>query len=175
MERKLREELIYRGRILSLRRDEVILPHGGIAGREVVEHLPAVAVLPVLDGRVLLVRQFRYAVGEELLEVPAGLLKEGESPEECAVREMREETGYRPLSLKKVLTFYTSPGFSDEVVHLYFCDEMVEDPLPQDDDEGVTLSPFPIEDLRDGLRSGLFKDAKTILALSWLLTEVGRG
>lgn len=175
MERKVRGDLIYRGKILSLRRDEVLLPNGRIASREVVEHLPAVAVLPLVGDRVLLVRQFRYAVGEELLEIPAGLLKEGESPEECAAREMREETGYRPLSLRKVLTFYTSPGFSDEVVHLYFCDEMVEDPLPQDDDEGVILSPLSIGEVEEGLRSGLFKDAKTILALSWFLAEVRRG
>ena len=106
---------VFKGKVINLRIDQVLLPDGRNATREVVEHPGAVAVVPVhADGSVILVRQYRHAVGKVLLEIPAGKLDLNEDPDMCAARELEEETGCRALNIKKLAAIFTTPGFSDE-------------------------------------------------------------
>ena len=142
------------------------LSDGRKADRELVIHPGAVAILPILeDGRILLVRQYRHAVGGELLEIPAGKLDvEGESPLECAIRELREETGYEAGEWKELFTFYTSPGFSDERIVLFRASSLrkIGTPAPG---EITGLEPVEAGSVRRSIESGKIVDGKTILAL----------
>ncbi len=119
-ERVIESNYLYHGRILRLRLDTVELPKGGTAPREIIEHEAVAAIVPVdSDGNVVLVRQYRLAVGSDLLEVPAGGLHLGESPEEAAQRELAEETGYRAGDLRRLGGFYVSPGYTSEFIHVF--------------------------------------------------------
>lgn len=119
-EKTLQQKRIFAGNMINLRVDTVELPNGKESTREVVEHPGAVTVLAYTgSNELLMVRQYRYAVGQETLELPAGKLDPEEAPEECAARELEEETGFRPRRVKLLGKFYTSPGFSDEVMYLY--------------------------------------------------------
>lgn len=163
---------IYEGHILNLRLDEVRLPTGKVAIREIVEHRPAVAMLPVRqDGTVLLIRQYRDAIRKEILEIPAGILNTGESPLEAARRELQEEIGYDAGILEEWGSFFTSPGFSDEKVTLFFATGLVESRLEPDDDEFIHVVPVKREDIPNLLASGRVEDAKTVAALAWYLAK----
>lgn len=163
---------IYEGLILNLRLDEVRLPTGRIALREIVEHRPAVAMLPVRrDGVVLLIRQYRDAIRKEILEIPAGILNAGESPLEAARRELQEEIGYDAGILEEWGSFFTSPGFSNEKVTLFFAADLVESRLEPDEDEFIRVVPVKREDIPDLLASGRVEDAKTVAALAWYLAK----
>ena len=162
----------FRGRLLRVETDRVREPlcrggFGPVVGREVVRHPGAVAVVAVTGGnRVVLVRQFRYAAGRALLEIPAGTLEPGESPASCARRELAEETGYRAASLRKVARFFTAPGFCDEVIHLFRADGLVPGVPHPDVGEDVETLLLPAAECRRRLRTGAFRDAKTIVGLS---------
>ncbi len=162
-------EKIFAGEFLRLVVDRVILPDGRKATREIVLHPGAVAILPILpDGKVLLVRQHRSAIGKSLWEIPAGKLdQEGESPLDCAKRELWEETGYEAADWDEVFGFYTSPGFTDERIILFRAAGLtrVTDPLPGEISEQKA---FALDEIADMLLKGEFEDAKTILALEWL-------
>jgi len=163
---------IYSGKIVKLRVDDVTLSNGHTTQREVVEHAPAVAILAVDDeGNVLLVRQFRYATGHELLEIPAGIMEKGESPEETARRELREEIGYDAKFLRHIASFYSSPGFSDEIIHLFCATGIFPSKLDSDEDEiieGTKLSPGECKRL---IEEKKIEDAKTLVALLWYLNQ----
>ncbi len=163
---------VFVGRILRVEVDTVRLPDGARATREVVRHPGAVAVVPILpDGRILLVRQYRHAAGKSLWEIPAGKLDvAGESPLECAVRELREETGYAADDWNELFTFYTSPGFTDERIVLFAALELtkVADPVP---DEIAEQAAFTRRDLLNMITRGEVDDGKTILAVAWLWME----
>jgi len=122
---------------------------------------------------MLLVRQFRYAVGEETLEICAGLVEEGENPEEAVAREMQEELGYLPENLSKIGSFYSSPGFCTEFFTLFFTIDPIPSRRPQDEDEDVRRVEVPFEDVVPLLSKGAVRDAKTFAALSWYLALVG--
>ncbi|NLI96772.1 MAG: NUDIX hydrolase [Synergistaceae bacterium] len=163
---------VYEGRILNLRLDEVRLPSGRIALREIVEHRPAVAMLPVTgEGTILLVRQYRDAVRQQILEIPAGILNPDESPLEAARRELQEEIGFDAEQLEEWGKFYTSPGFSDEEVTLFFASGLVESRLDPDEDEFIRIVPVRKEEIPTLLDSGRVRDAKTIAALAWYLAK----
>ena len=163
---------VYEGRILNLRLDEVRLPSGRIALREIVEHRPAVAMLPVMpDGTILLIRQYRDAIGQQILEIPAGILNSGESPREAARRELQEEIGYDAGLLEEWGSFFTSPGFSDEKVTVFLASDLVESRLEPDDDEFIHVVPVKPADIRDMLATGRVQDAKTVAALAWYLAK----
>lgn len=165
-EDRLEGEILYRGRILTLRRDRVRLPQGKEALREVVDHAVAVGVVAENDrGEILLVRQFRYAVGEELLEIPAGLVEPGEDVRETAHRELREETGFDAEEMTPLGRFYSSPGFCNEEIVLFLGRHLKPDPRPQDDDERIVLCPTPRQEVKRLLREGRLKDGKTLVAL----------
>ncbi len=120
LEKALKSKTVWRGRFFAFRSDEVELPDGKVTVRDIVEHPGAVAIIPILsDGRILLVRQYRYAVGKELLEIPAGTMEAGESPQECAKRELSEETGYEAERIMELTRFYTAPGYSSELIHIF--------------------------------------------------------
>ncbi|MGC9373369.1 MAG: NUDIX hydrolase [Thermovirgaceae bacterium] len=169
-ERKVSSNILYRGRIINLKVDNVILPSGQKTTREVVEHAPAVAVLAMDQGdRILLVRQNRYPVGEALLEIPAGLVEPGENARETAVRELREETGYQPRHIEEVLRFYTSPGFTTELIILFLATGCEYAPLEQDFDENIELETVDSGSVADYVANGKIRDAKTLAALCWHL------
>lgn len=150
-----------------MRVDCVSLPSGETSIREFVLHPGAVSVLPFLgDGRVVMVRQFRYPVGESLLEIPAGRLEPGEDPEETVRREMIEEIGYRAGELKHVSTFYTTPGYTNEVMHLFFAFELEKMEAQPEQDEILKIETMSLEDSLERIQKGEIKDGKTIAALA---------
>lgn len=169
-EKTLAQEVLYTGRILNLRVDDVELPSGKRAIREVVEHRPAVGILPVTeDGTVLLVRQYRYAVGEEMLEIPAGIVDGDEPFDDAARRELQEEVGYYPEHLREITRIYNSPGFCTELMALFVATGLRPSKLQEDDDEFITVVPVAREEIPDLIAEGKLRDAKTFAALSWWL------
>ena len=173
-ERRLSSRRIYEGHILNLRVDDVILEFGRTARREVVEHGAAVGILALTEkGGVLLVRQYRYAVDEETLEVCAGLVEKGEEPRDAAVREMQEELGFKPGKLTEIGRFYASPGFCTELLILYLAEGLTPSRLPQDDDENVSVVELPLKDIPGRLAEGTFRDSKTFAAMAWLMAREG--
>ncbi|MDR3602904.1 MAG: NUDIX hydrolase [Desulfosporosinus sp.] len=163
-EERLRGEVLFKGRLLCLERDVVRLPNGLESFREVVRHPGAVGIIALQDQHVLMVRQYRYAIAQETLEIPAGKLDPFESPEACAQRELREETGYRG-TLEPISTFYTTPGFTDEVIHLFLAQDLVWDPLAPDDDEFIGVERIPWDEAVQKAQRNEFNDAKTILGI----------
>jgi ADP-ribose pyrophosphatase len=157
---------VYDGRILNLRVDQLMLGNGKTVKREIIEHRGAAAIVPVIQGRdVVLVRQYRYAVATDLLEVPAGTMEQGETPEECAVRELEEETGYRCKEIEKILEFFPVPGYSTEKIHVYIAKGLSKSKMNTEDDEQIGVEILPIENALEKVRSGEIHDAKSICAL----------
>ena len=164
IEVRLKGEVIFKGRLLWIERDTVRLPNGLETSREVVRHPGAVAIIALKDRQLLLVRQYRYAIAQSTLEIPAGKLDPHELPLDCAVRELREETGYRG-TMEPISTFYTTPGFTDEVIHLFLAQDLVWDPLSPDDDEFIEVERLPWDEAVHRAQHNEFKDAKTILGI----------
>ena len=166
MEKQLESRRLYEGRIVSVRVDRVQLPSGRETTREVVEHPGAVAVLPVnVDGSILLVRQFRYAVNRELLEVPAGTREPDESAVECALREIEEEVGVRAGSLERMATFYISPGWCNEEMVIFRATNLQDARINPDDDEVIDVVQVAPDQIPGLIGGGEVADAKTITAL----------
>lgn len=162
------QEKLYSGRILNLRIDHVKFPSGDIKPREVVEHRPAAAILAVdAAENIYLVAQYRHAVDEVLYEIPAGIIEQGENAAEAAVRELQEEIGYKPGILMELNTLYTSPGFSDEEVILFYATELEQSELPQDDDEQIDVEKFSLAEIKELIEQGKIKDGKTMVAVYW--------
>jgi ADP-ribose pyrophosphatase len=162
------QEYPYKGRILDLRIDTVLFPSGSRKVREVVEHKPAVALIAVdNEGKMILVSQYRHAVDAEILEIPAGIIEEGEKPEYTAVRELQEETGLKPAKVEHLADFWTSPGYSTELIYLYFVSDFTNSKLPEDDDEFIKVKRFTSQEIADMIRSGKIRDGKTIMAYYW--------
>lgn len=156
---------IFEGRIISLQVDTVALPNGGTATREIVRHPGAVAVLALLDGKMLVVEQFRKPLEKAQVEIPAGKLDGGEEPQAAALRELEEETGYTAKSLVHLSTFSTSPGFADEIIHLYFTEELDKGEANPDEDEFLTCEAITLEEALAYVKDGRICDAKTLLAV----------
>ena len=159
---------VYRGKIINVRRDEVVFPNGNESSREVVEHRGAVAVAAVdSEGYIYLVRQFRYAFGEELLEIPAGKLEEGEESAhlEAAIRELREETGLKADEMDYLGVIYPSVGMLTERIYLYLARGLTQDEMDLDEDEFLNVERIPVGELEKMARRGEIRDAKTLCAL----------
>lgn len=163
-EERIEGEVLFEGRMLRVVRDTVRLPNGLQTSREVVRHPGAVAIIALQDQHVLLVRQYRYAIAQETLEIPAGKIDPQEPPLDCAVRELREETGYRG-TMEHISTFYTTPGFSDEVMHLFLAQDLIWDPLTPDDDEFIGVERILWDEAVRMAQENEFNDAKTILGI----------
>ncbi len=172
-EKTLQRNEIYQGKILTLRRDEVLLHDGKTAIREIVDHHGGACVLYRADGKFVFVRQFRYAYGEEVLEIPAGKLEEGENPKAASIRELEEETGVRVTDATLLFVVYPSPGYTNEKIHVYYAEngENVAKHL----DEGEFLDTVWIEEerVKNMLDDGEFKDAKTLIALQAYFARKG--
>lgn len=166
-ERRLGGREVFRGRIINVRVDDVELPNGRQAVREVVEHPGAVGILPVdAAGQIVMVRQYRYTVGEVLLETPAGKLEPGEEPVVCAARELAEETGLKAERLTCLTRFYTSPGFSDELIHLYLAEGLTAaEPTTADDEEFIEVVRVSLADAIAMVHDGRIKNATTVVAV----------
>jgi len=155
---------VFEGRMISVEVDRVRFADGAEAVREVVRHPGAVVVVPLLsDGRVLLERQFRYPAGLELVELPAGKLDPGEDPLECARRELAEETGHGAASWRLLASFYSAPGFCDEVMHCFLAEGLAPGAQGHtDDDERIELLAVPWAEALAMIDSGAIRDAKSI-------------
>jgi len=164
-EKTLSEEYLYKGRILNLRKDKIILPDGKEALREVVEHSGGSCILCEKDGKILLVRQFRYPYKQELLELPAGKLNPGESPELTAIRELEEEGGIKADSVELMFEVYPSPGYTDEIIRIYRAVGIKETKTHLDEDEFLESVWIDKETLKNMIKNGEIKDGKTLIAL----------
>jgi ADP-ribose pyrophosphatase len=162
--RRLGSRRIYQGRIINLRLDRVRLPDGRRTQREIVEHPGAAVIVPIgEDGSLYMVRQYRDAAGEELLEMPAGKLQPGEEPGHCARRELREELGLIAGSLVHLASFYSSPGFCDELLHVYLAEGLSREEEQTDREEFLTPEVRSLEDA--GALLAELRDAKSIAGL----------
>jgi ADP-ribose pyrophosphatase len=158
--------MVYEGRAVNLRVDTVRTPGGRETTREIVEHEECVVIIAVDEkGDILLVEQFRKPVEKELLEIPAGGIDPGETPEDSVRREMREETGFLPRKVEKLGGFYSSPGFCTEYLYLYLATDLVSSPLQAEDSEGIKLVRVPPAQIPALITSGAICDAKSIAGL----------
>jgi len=165
-EKTVKSERIYEGKVINLRVDMVELPDRKYSKREIVEHGGAVGIVAVTpEGKLLFVKQFRKTVEDVLLEIPAGKIEKDEDPETCALRELEEETGYTTSKITKMLDFYTSPGFSNEVIHIYLAEDLVQGEACPDEDEYIEAVSLSLEEILDLIKKGEVKDSKTIIAM----------
>ena len=170
-EKRISTKKIYGGKVLSLRVDEIVTDRGVKGEREIVSHHGGAAVLAVKGDKILLERQFRYAYGEELWEIPAGKRDGDEAFEETARRELEEETGNIPLNLKKILTLYPSPGYTDEVIEIFYADKFEKGEVHFDDTEFVVAEWFSSAEVYNMVYDGRIKDAKTLAGVLWFLAK----
>jgi len=170
-EKTVQKNYIYRGRIVSLRVDDAQLPDGRACKREVIEHPGGACVLAVMDGKIALVRQFRYAYGEELPEIPAGKLNAGEDPYLAATRELEEETGLRAAALRPLTVLYPTPGYTSEKIYLYAAEGVSAGNAHLDDGEFLNVEYYSPEEALRMVKDGEIRDAKTIVALLWYFSE----
>lgn len=163
-EKKLNSKTIYSGKIVKLELDEVELPDGKTSYRECVRHSGGASVLLVKEGKVLLVKQFRYLYGKPIYEIPAGKLNDAEDPRIAAARELEEETGFR-AELSHLLDIYPTPGYTDEIIHVYFAEKFEVTKQKLDDGEFLNYCFIDIDTVLKMIDSGEIKDAKTIIAV----------
>jgi len=165
-EKTISSQLIYDGRAVKLRVDTVQTTNGRQTTRDIVEHADCVAIVVVdVDDNVLLVNQFRKPVERELLEIPAGGIDPGESPEDAVRREMREETGYAPGRVELLGGFYSAPGYCNEYLYLYLATNLTPSQLYAEDTEGIEVVRMPIGQIPELITSGKIRDAKSIAGL----------
>ena len=164
-EKTLVENYVYKGKILKLKNDKVILPNGNTSFREIVVHGGGSSIYCEKDNKVLMVKQFRYAYNKELLEIPAGKLNEGEDPLQTAKRELEEECGVIANKLTKVFEVYPSPGYTNEVISIFKAEDIVEGKQNLDDDEFLTCCWIEKDKLKQMIEKGEIKDSKTLIAL----------
>jgi ADP-ribose pyrophosphatase len=173
-------ERVYSGRILNLDRDTVRFPDGSTGQLEMLRHPGASAVVPFLDDpgaddpRVLLLRQFRHAADGYIWEIPAGRLDAGEAPETCARRELQEETGMRAKHLDRLTTIYTTPGFTDEQIHLFLARDLEQGDHRREADEFMELHVRRWSEATEMIRRGEIRDGKTLVALLFVQGVVRR-
>lgn len=165
MEKTVKKNYLYRGKIVSLRCDDAILPDGRACKREVIEHSGGASVFCVIEGKVALVRQFRYAYGEAILEIPAGKLNAGEDPMQAAKRELEEETGLRAGSLVLRFVLYPTPGYSNEKIYIYEAQGVSAGEQHLDEGEFLNVEYLPVGEALRLVEDGTIKDAKTVVAL----------
>ncbi|RYL94832.1 NUDIX hydrolase [Sporolactobacillus sp. THM7-4] len=168
-ERKTGSKEIFKGKVVHLVVDQVDLPNGHQSTREVVRHPGAVAIIALnKEGKLLLVRQYRYALGKIIYEIPAGKLEPGENPDDSALRELEEETGFRCEKIDQIASFYSSPGFSNEQLTIYFTDTLTNGSQHLDDDEFLEVSAVDLEEAVQMVQDHRINDAKTVYAVQYL-------
>ena len=168
-ETKISSEQKFSGRLIDLYLDQVELPNGETTTREWIDHPGAVCLIPILpDGKICLIRQFRYGPREEFIEIPAGKLDAGEAPLDCAYRELEEETGYRTNKLTFLTNIHPAIGFSNEKMWMYLAEELELSKKKLDEDEFLELLPTPLDKALEWVFSGKITDVKTIIGIMWL-------
>jgi ADP-ribose pyrophosphatase len=171
---KVASRRVYTGRVINLDIDQVRFPNGAVGELEMIRHSGASAVVPFLgdpdgpDPEILLIRQYRYAANGFIHEIPAGRLEPGEPPKDCARRELREETGCSAERLDHLYTMYTTPGFTDEKIHLFIASGLTRGEAALESDEFVEVVAFPISRVLGMIRDGVISDAKTALAVLYV-------
>jgi len=170
-EKTLQSKEIFSGKVISLHLQDVELPNGKQAKREIIKHPGAVAILAIThDDKVVMVEQYRKALERTIVEIPAGKLEKGEEPAVCARRELEEETGYECEHLELLTSFYTSPGFADEIIHVFLAKGLTkkENAAALDEDEFVNLEELTLEEAEQYVKEQKIYDAKTIFAVQYL-------
>ena len=168
---RIESRRVYTGKVISLDVDTVRFPDGSIGELEMIRHPGASAIVPFLsdprgeDPQVLMIRQYRYAAEGYLYEIPAGRLNPGENPHDCAVRELKEETGCTAEQFDHLLTMYTTPGFTDEKIHLFLATGLVAGETKHEADEFLDLHPMRLSRALEMIEAGGIQDAKTALGL----------
>lgn len=174
-EKTLSSEMLYRGKILNLRRDKVLAVGEVETYREIVEHLGGVTLAAITDeGKMVMVRQYRKAANKVVLEAPAGKMEAGEDPMLTALRELKEETGYTAGHLEHLTSFYSSIGYSEEFLHLYLATDLTPGETDFDDTEAIEVEEVDLEELRQMVLSGTIEDGKTIAAILIAAAKVGK-
>lgn len=178
-EKTIQTNKIFDGKIISVQVDDVTLPDGNQAKREIVKHPGAVAIIALTeDKEILFVKQYRKPLEKAILEIPAGRLEEGEEPEMTALRELEEETGYTTDELSFITSFYTSPGFADEIIYLYMTTSLrkLSEPVQGDEDEFIELKKLTLDEALQHVKNNKIHDAKTNYAVLFLqlLQEKGK-
>ena len=159
-------EIVFQGKLLDVRRDIVILPNGANGIREWIKHPGAVCCIPILpNGKIALIRQYRYSVRKMMIELPAGKLDKRENPEKCAIRELEEEIGYRANKLTFLINIHPAIGFANEKMWLFIAENLVKTEPKLDEDEFLELIPTSLEDALNLIWTGKITDAKTIIGL----------
>jgi ADP-ribose pyrophosphatase len=167
----LRSEMIYQGRVFGLRRDEVVEPSGVRTTREVITHPGSVVVLPVLrDGRIVMVRQYRHATRQYLWELVAGRKEPEETPKQGAARELLEETGYSAKRFKVFLDVFPTPGFLEERMYLLLAEGLTAGEAQPEEDEKIEVRAYRLKELKQMIKSGRLRDAKSIAGILYYLT-----
>ncbi len=165
-ERAISSKNVYAGKIITVRKDQMMFPNGHLGIREVVDCADAVAVVALTDSNeVLMVKQYRHPAGQELWEIPAGKIETGESPLQCAQRELEEETGYRAQNWRQIYSFYTSPGFCTEQIYLLLADNLTKYEQKLDQDEFIEAGKISLFMALQMAANGQIVDAKTIVGL----------
>jgi len=170
-EKTIHSQPIFKGKVISLKVDDVTLPNGETSKREIVNHPGAVAILAITDeGKLVVVEQYRKALERSIIEIPAGKLEPGELPEVTAARELEEETGYGCNELTYLQSFATSPGFADEIIHLFIARGLykIENRAAMDEDEFVELMEITVEEGESMIAQQKIFDAKTAFAILWM-------
>lgn len=165
-EQTVSSDRIYTGKVISLKVDTVEVPKKGYQKREIIEYPGAAGIVAITDeNKVLLVRQYRKAVEKVLWEIPAGKLEQGESPKDCAIRELKEETGYSANNIKLIHKFYTSAGFSNQKIYVYLATDLEKGECNLDEDEFLELHEVDIKDVYEMIDKNDIEDAKTSIGL----------
>src|SRR5690625_4100127 len=170
-EKTIQTKSIFNGKIINVQVDKVELPDGNFSTREIVKHPGAVAIIPVTDdGKIIFVEQYRKPLERAIIEIPAGKKEQDEAPEITAVRELEEETGYTTDVLEHITSFYTSPGFADEIIHLYYTEQLtkLDEMVQGDEDEFVEKHVLTLDEAERYVKEQKIYDAKTIYALTYL-------
>ncbi|MFW6269462.1 MAG: NUDIX hydrolase [Bacillota bacterium] len=172
-ENTITSKTIFQGKILNLKKYKVKLPDDSESMREIVEHSGGVCILPVTDNdnKIIMVKQYRKAPEEILLELPAGKLEPGEKPEKCAERELLEETGYKVEEMEQLFSFYTTPGYSNEILHLFQAKVFAYKEKNLDKDEFIEIEKISPDGIKNLIFQGKIKDSKTIIGLLYYLNE----
>ena len=161
--------VVYKGDFLDVWRDKVLLPNGETGAREWVNHPGAVVIIPILpDGKIALIQQFRYAVGSEFIELPAGKLDAGEDPEKCALRELEEEIGYRANKINFLANIHPAIGFTNEIMGVFLAENLEKTQHNRDKDEFLKLVPTTLTEALNLVWENKITDVKSIIGLLWL-------
>lgn len=173
IEKTVESKVLFEGKIIKLRLDDIILPNGKPAKREVISHNGGCAVLPITDdGYILLVEQFRYPYKEVIFEIPAGKIDKNEDTKACAVRELKEETGCSAQSVEFAGVIYPSPGYTDEKIYIYIARGLNVSEASLDEDEFLNLKKFSIAEVMSMIETNVIKDAKTIVSVFKALHKI---